>query len=521
MKKSAFKAIKVLLFTGLFALMIIISLEKCNAQSNVIDQNVKSVDVQIDLNKVSHTMAGGIGASWHAMGADVINYPDLIGRDNRTSKGSAYGGNPPVIPAYDKAWEDVLRHARWLGLDFIRVEFAMDMYEPEREHFVWDNDQMKTLYRILDHCQKNGVDVYMTMMWQGVQWNAHPGINRLQSSPKSVDDYAKSYAELLDYLVKTKGFTCIHWITVNNEPGMPVGWWTGPNGKPDSIMPAIRATRKELDKRGLNNIALCGSDGHGIYMGGFKPGDPSVGALSIHCYDGKPEDKFKEGLKFARELKLPFFIAEMGTFFMGEFEGEQMAMGGPRSEAPKSYEHQIINAEKILVGLNMGVDGFNRWSFVNRGDLDGQWQLIRTWNPNLWDFKKTVEPEPVPYYSFGIITRFTAKHSSVLESKSSTRNLVATALHSPKGQVTIYLLNLSEKDTLVNVNFSTPAKPLEFKIYQITKESVSKPGFDLPLMGTVSINKKNPSMQVLIPGKSITTYTTYDLAPNSDGVISE
>jgi len=30
-------------------------------------------------------------------------------------------------------------------------------------------------------------------------------------------------------------------------------------------------------------------------------------------------------------------------------------------------------------GINAGVDGFNRWSFINRGDLDGQWQLLRTW----------------------------------------------------------------------------------------------------------------------------------------------
>jgi hypothetical protein len=97
------KAIKELLYAGLFALLIILSLEKCIAQSKITDHKAKSVDVQIDLNKVNHTMAGGIGASWHAMGADVINYPDLIGRDNRACKGSAYEGNPPVFPAYDKA----------------------------------------------------------------------------------------------------------------------------------------------------------------------------------------------------------------------------------------------------------------------------------------------------------------------------------------------------------------------------------------------------------------------------------
>ncbi len=466
-------------------------------------------------------MAGGIGASWHAMGPDVVHYPDLIGRDNRACKGSAYGGNPPVIPAFDKAWEDVYRHARWLGLDFIRVEIAMDMYNPQRGEFVWDNDEMKTLYRILEHCSKNKVDVYMTMQWQGVAWNAHPGVNRLQSSPKSAEDFAVSYATLLAHLVKDRGYDCIRWITVNNEPGMKVGWWQGPGGEPDSIMPALRATRAELDKRGLQGIALSGPDGHEINSGNFDPSDPAVGAVSMHSYTGKFKSKFAEGLKAARERKQPFFLAEFGTFFMAKFEGENMALGGPRSEAPKSYDDQMKNAEKILAGLNMGVDGFNRWSFLNRGDLDGQWQLVRTWNPNLWDFKKTVEPEPVPYYSFGIITRFTAKHSSVLETRSDSENLLAAALRSPKGQLTLLLLNLSQEGAEVSVGFSIPQQTLSLKCYQVTSAAVSAPGFNLQAVNTATIDKDKPTLKVSLPARSITAYTTYALNPAADGIMSE
>jgi hypothetical protein len=479
------------------------------------------IEVRVNLEKVIHTMAGGIGASWHAMGPDVVHYPDLIGRDNRACKGSAYGGNPPVIPAFDKAWEDVCRHARWLGLDFIRVEIAMDMYNPKRGEFVWDNEEMKTLYRILEHCTKNKVDVYMTMQWQGVAWNAHPGVNRLQSSPKSAEDFAASYATLLAHLVKDRGYDCIRWITVNNEPGMNSGWWQGPDSRPDSIMPALRATRAELDKRGLQRIALSGPDGHEMTSGNFEPGDSAVGAVSLHSYTEKFRAKFAEGLKAAQEKGLPFFIAEFGTFFMAAFEGDNMAMGGPRSEAPKSYDHQMKNAEKILVGLNMGVDGFNRWSFLNRGDLDGQWQLVRTWNPNLWDFKKSVEPEPVPYYSFGIITRFAAKHSSVLETRSDSENLLVAALRSPKGQLTLLLLNLSPAGAEVSVGFSAPGRALLLKGYQVASASAAAPDFGLQAISAATIEKDKPTLRVMLPARSITAYTTYDLDPAADGIMSE
>ena len=87
--------------------------------------NAAGYKISVNLARTSHVMAGGIGASWHSMGATVFYYPDLIKRDNRTCKGSGFGGNPPVTPEYTKAWYDLLEHAKWLGLDFIRVEVAV------------------------------------------------------------------------------------------------------------------------------------------------------------------------------------------------------------------------------------------------------------------------------------------------------------------------------------------------------------------------------------------------------------
>ena len=107
--------------------------------------------------------------------------------------------------------------------------------------------------------------------------------------------------------------------------------------------------------------------------------------------------------------------------------------GDFHSGIPKSYPAQMLNAEKVVAGLNAGVDGFNRWSFVNRGDLDGQWQLVRTWNPIGWDYCKEVRAEPVPYYAYGILTRFTAKHSRLLQVQGDIESTPVAAMRSPKG----------------------------------------------------------------------------------------
>jgi len=480
------------------------------------------VTITVDAGKVVHMMRGGIGASWHAIGPTVYYYPDLIGRDNRTCFGSAFGGNPPVRPEYEPAWRDLLRHARWLGLDFIRVEISMRMYNPHCGEFTWDNTEMQTLDRILQYCQSNHVDVYFTMMSQDVDWNAHPGVCRLQSEPRSVADFAESYATLLARLVKTNGFTCIHWVTVNNEPGMSSGWWQQADKKPGSIMPAVRALRAALDQHGLKEVAVCGSDGHSLKSGQFEPQDSAVGALSVHNYGGNvPLSLYRECVKAARDRGVPFFVAEFGHWFMGTFEGEKVSMNGPQSEAPKSYDAQMLNAEKVLVGLNEGVDGFNRWSFVNRGDLDGQWQMVRTWNPNLWDYYKEVTPEPVPYFSYGILTRFAAKHSTVLATSSDDSEIVATALRSPKGQTTIYLLNKSAQERKVTLKLAGVTESLVFRRYQVTEAEVTKSAFTLTPLAMLDMSPANNRITAILPGKSIVAYTTFQLADDADGITQE
>ena len=59
--------------------------------------------IRIDAGVVKHIMAGGAGASWHAMGPEAYWYPNLTDRENRNSRGSGWGGNPPL--AYKESLE--------------------------------------------------------------------------------------------------------------------------------------------------------------------------------------------------------------------------------------------------------------------------------------------------------------------------------------------------------------------------------------------------------------------------------
>ena len=72
------------------------------------------VSVAVRLDQPLHRLAGGLGASWHALRREVPFDLDGMTPGRRGApQGSAFGGNPPLENT--AAWQDLERHFRWLG----------------------------------------------------------------------------------------------------------------------------------------------------------------------------------------------------------------------------------------------------------------------------------------------------------------------------------------------------------------------------------------------------------------------
>lgn len=480
------------------------------------------VNIRMDLGSVTHKMQGGIGASWHAISAELPkyekdSYPWPLRRE--APRGSAWGGNAPV--ENKASWRQVREHARWLGLDWLRVELSQRMYEPKRREYDWDNEEMQALYLILDWCQENGSDVFLTQMWSNVEWNAFEDIHPLHSAPKSVDDFAEGLAELMEHLVKKREYACIRWLCINNEPGYNWAWWIGPNGKDHSITPALKAVREALDKRSIK-VPLSGPD----WTNPPRPDSPEIpqkidfdrfiGAYDIHSYTGADEQRqgiWASWTKWARQRGKPLFLSEMGDMKLG-WRGS--------NSGPKTFAAALSNAESVLRGLAVGIDAFNRWSFVNRGDLDGQWQLVRTWDIDKQEHHKNAEPESVAYFGFGILTRFTAKHSDVLECKTESESKVlAGALRSPKGNLTLIVANLSNEANNMTVEVCNVERIVRLFRYSVTEAELTKNDFRLVPEKRFRLSTATSKFEDAIKPQSITVYTTYCLEHDAPGITAD
>jgi hypothetical protein len=175
----------------------------------------------------------------------------------------------------------------------------------------------------------------------------------------------------------------------------------------------------------------------------------------------------------------------------------------------------------VLLGLNLGMDGFNRWSLTNRGDLDGQWQLVRTWNPTRWNYLPRVTPEPIPYYTYGILTRFIAKHSRILAIELGNNQILASALLSPDGNMTVIVLNKSANKEELTLRLPMNTGKSDFHKYQVTEALVKSPGYQMSPVASFNISAAQPAITDTLPPASITVYSNYHLSSNDPGIISE
>ena len=181
----------------------------------------------------------------------------------------------------EEQWDRLFRRVEFMKLGYIRCcimpYFYCFGYDGNDPILLWNMDSTKVdarwyansrrfmndLYRQLQFCKDNDIDVLLGEWWKPMNPNWKQAVP--VDMPKytiELDDsrYAVQVAELVEYLVKEKGMTCIKQFNLGNEvnlvandPRSGYSW--------EKWKKAILNLRSELDKRGLNDIEIVGPDG--------------------------------------------------------------------------------------------------------------------------------------------------------------------------------------------------------------------------------------------------------------------
>jgi hypothetical protein len=395
---------------------------------------------------------------------------------------------------------------------------------------------MRILYRILDWNQKAGAEVFLQQMWCNAAWLAYPEfrddpVGRVHSAPTDLPAFADGLATLVEHLIKQRGYTCIKWLCINNEPYVGFSWWQAPPNQPLSIGPGLVAVRQALDARGLA-LPLSGPDA----TTGFPAEIPGpydylalLGAIDFHDYGADFDGRTKGHIAgqernaaawahYAHGQNKPLFLSEFGTGAYGWV---------PDKPGPSSPPSVLAGSELVIRLANAGVDGFNRWSFLNRGDLDGQWQLVDTWDRERKQLLAEFPPHPNSYFCLGLLSRFTAKHSAVLASHvaggrlGEWQRVFCAAFRSRSGNLTLALLNDAHADFDLKLTLQGVAQPATFYRYRYAEAEYDRADARINPQREFSAGAGQAQWQDALPARSLTLYSTYKLEHEQPGVIAE
>jgi hypothetical protein len=188
----------------------------------------------------------------------------------------------------------------------------------------------------------------------------------------------------------------------------------------------------------------------------------------------------------------------------------------------------VLAGSELVVRLaNAGVDAFNRWSFLNRGDLDGQWQLVDTWDPQAKKLLADFGPHPNSYFCLGLLSRFTARQSSVLGSRVDDAKLddwqrvFCAAFRSPAGNLTVALINDAPAEFQLKLILQGMSKPASLHRYRYGEPHQNRADVTVNPQAEFSLAPEANELKDALPANSLTIYSTYKLEHDSPGVIAE
>lgn len=387
----------------------------------------------------------------------------------------------------EEDWTLLSGRIRRMGLDIVRMWYQPDWHEPYNDDsdpghinwngFAFDSKRMRSVYRYLDLCQSMGCGVNLVFGWKRDtpqhSWLCFRGISPVRSAPSDLKEWAESCSALLQYLLNTKGYTCVKYLTLFNEPNtgedfeVPAGidekdWYKQMYEKVDE--------RLRLD--GIRDkIKLVAPDeaGGGGWLDEVLPDlDDIVDVYAghLHTHSGIELGEFCDAWRRKILRMNPDGIEE--PFYLAEFGGVRDA------ELRDSFDYGLILADLVITALNHGAAAMTLWrlsdiylvSPIQGTHLPADLIENGRQKQGLWEYRDKGWLPRYSYYAYSLITGYTDRGGSILKTGSSDPDISAAVVKSSQGRYSIFVLNKADMDKRLSVKFGSPAKmPFKRHVY--------------------------------------------------------
>lgn len=384
---------------------------------------------------------------------------------------------------------------RDMRLPITRIFVPWETWNPKVDYktFTWQGDEMKSLCKTLDLYQGTGTSVILVT----VDW--------LEVSPwKNIEKSSRAVLELLEYLIKERGYSCIQFWTLTNEPELTYGWLKKLPFK--NYIKIHKLVNRGLKRKGLPVKILASDEVESLdwfkkcvrYL--YRTAD----VFSFHAYFYPKDtplisDIFEERFNVLRRVRAR---GEGINLFLCEFGFRDSDFSATTNSLMEGYEYGLYTASLCTDVLNSGIDNACIWCLhqIRLIDeiADEGGKIMRI---GLWGFKdKDWKPFPV-FYVYRLFTKYIKGGSVVLKTEVSPQDSLKAACVEYKGKYSLIIVNTAD----IKHKFIVKGIGSDLRSYLYRKADLSLGGDKLLKEGRSS--KIRAKLKGEIPPRSVIFYT--------------
>lgn len=397
----------------------------------------------------------------------------------------------------DEDFNLIVERIKWMNLPIVRIMMQTKWCYSESLRYDWNNENMKSLYRHLDVCQKNGIEVILCDWGVEVEWLAVDGVSKTDD-PKYVD----VIGTYLDYLVNKKGFSCIKYFNLVNEPNFEVGNFERWKNGLDQLFQVFKD--KELDSK--VKIAAPGTSDNKEWF--FNTVDEIRYALEVydvHLYawkestaNGGVHVTLKELLDYAKSLDQYY---QRKLFFVSE-AGMRDGQAANISKQIDDFYYGLFMADFAIQAVHAGAQAVLAWMLDDNSHPEFKW--------GMWSDKKNGMTFRPWFYTWSLMCKLFQPGSEIYKIRSRSidvRALGSKKISNGKTDWSFVIVNVDDRpiDILLRVDDENTYKFDQY-IYSENQYLVDEDGYPKPNT-KVTINL-SAGAEFEIPGNTVIFLTT-------------
>ncbi|MCD8193022.1 MAG: hypothetical protein LUD74_00415 [Tannerellaceae bacterium] len=436
-----------------------------------------------------------------------------------------YGNGPVEISPAD--WQKLYDRLDFMRPQFMRVMINTTSQWKEGKPLPAHNTT--SIDNILGYCQSRGVTV-MFGDWGGGMVSARAGeVN------KTPIRYA---AEYLNYLVNTKGYTCIRYYNMINEPN---GDWSATNTSYPLWAEAIRSMYQEMKQLKLTGkVGLVGPDAaiwdttETWWVDSCALGlNDQIALYDIHTYPSKITVNSNEFTPIidAYRQKVPegkkIVMGEIGFKFVEPADPLYLQENIRRTQATPyastddsqmfvyDYMYGTDMADALFQTVNSGYSGSVVWMLDDAMHSKESPEKLKVWG--FWNILGEeyfgAEQEKVRpwYYAWSLLTRYMPAGANVWETTVSGNPAIKAIAVEQAGKYMLAVVNVSGESKEIRLTSTTLPQLEDCRKYMYAEGMLRTEGDHILLPNETGVNLHlHRGETFTLPAESLLVLTTFD-----------